>query len=99
MVHSLLKAPIRTQGFELKSASETDRTPRSCAFLPFCAINSENCENACASASAMYRSHMGTMSASDKVANSGGGFCFSGPFSNHLSRSPCAFELKLYVLG
>src|SRR5262245_64273866 len=78
MVHSLLKAPIRTHGLELKSASETDRTPRSCAFLPFCAISSENCENACASASATYRSHIGTMSCSERVANSGGGFCLSG---------------------
>src|SRR5215467_1132111 len=99
MVHSLLKAPIRTHGFELKSASETDRTPRSCAFLPFCANSSENCENACASTSATYRSHMGTTSASDRVANSGGGFCLSAPPSNHLSSSDCAFELKLYVLG
>src|SRR5262245_12858794 len=99
MVHSLLKAPIRTQGLELKSASETDRTPRSCAFLPFFAISSENCENACASASAMYRSHIGTTSCSDRVANPGGGFCFSVPFANHSSNSPCAFVLKLYVFG
>src|SRR4030095_3947911 len=99
MVHSLLNAPINTHGFDRRSASVTDRTPRSCDFLPFCANNSENCENACASPNPTYRSHIGTISSNETVGNPGGGFWFSVPLANHLSNSDCAFDLKLYVLG